>query len=69
MMPTSSSSTRRSEPSIPLGYNVRQPETVSVPASIEPKREETSKPSSPSTPPATFGSDDLDIPTFLRNRR
>ena len=69
MMPTSSASTRRSEPSIPLGYNVRPTESVSVPANTEPKREETSKPAAPSTPPANYGSDDLDIPTFLRNRR
>ena len=67
MMPTSSASSRRSsEPSLPLGYNVRPTESVSVPAALEPRREETGK-SAP--PPATFGSDDLDIPTFLRNRR
>ena len=69
MMPTSSASSRRSEPSIPLGYSVRPVETVSVAAALEPKREETSKPATSSTPPATYGSDDLDIPTFLRNRR
>ena len=70
MMPTSTSSTRRSEPSMPLGYSVRPAETVSVAAALESKREETGKPATPSTPPAAaYGSDDLDVPTFLRNRR
>jgi cell division protein FtsZ len=69
MMPTSSTSSRRSEPSLPLGYSVRPAETVSVAAALESKREEMGKPTAPSTPPVTFGSDDLDIPTFLRNRR
>ncbi|MBV6396644.1 MAG: Cell division protein FtsZ [Anaerolineales bacterium] len=67
MMPSSTSSARRSEASVPLGYNVRPLESASVGAALEPKREESGK--SAPTPPATFGSDDLDIPTFLRNRR
>ena len=67
MMPTSSASTRRSEASVPLGYSVRPAESVPVGAALESKHDEAGK--SAPTPPATYGSDDLDIPTFLRNRR
>jgi len=57
--------TRRSEPISQPAHFIRPLENVSVAASREPKADEASKP----TPPANFGSDDLDIPTFLRNRR
>ncbi len=57
--------TRRAEPvSQPMHY-IRPMENVSVSAAHEPKADEGHK----STPSATYGSDDLDIPTFLRNRR
>jgi cell division protein FtsZ len=57
--------TRRTEPiSQPVHY-IRPLENVSVGAVREPKVNESYK----STPPATYGSDNLDIPTFLRNRR
>jgi len=56
--------TRRTEPSQPMHY-IRPMENVSVSAVHEPKADEGHK----STPPATYGSEDLDIPTFLRNRR
>jgi cell division protein FtsZ len=57
--------TRRSEPISQPAHFIRPLENVSVAASTDPKSEAGSK----STPPANFGSDDLDIPTFLRNRR
>ena len=57
--------TRRTEPiSQPMHY-IRPTENVSVGAVHEPKADDSHK----STPPATYGSDDLDIPTFLINRR
>jgi cell division protein FtsZ len=56
---------RRNENSQPISY-LRPSENVSVSATLEPRREEASK--SQNTPP-TYGSNDLDIPTFLRNRR
>jgi hypothetical protein len=57
---------RRNENSQPISY-IRPVENVSVSAALEPKRDESGK--SATTPPATYGSNDLDIPTFLRNRR
>ncbi len=57
--------TRRSEPVSQPAHFIRPLENVSVAASTDPKSEAGGK----STPPAGFGSDDLDIPTFLRNRR
>lgn len=57
--------TRRSEPVSQPAHFIRPLENVSVAASTDPKAEAGSK----STPSANFGSDDLDIPTFLRNRR
>ena len=57
--------TRRSEPISQPAHYIRPLENASVPASTDPKSEAGSK----STPPVNFGSDDLDIPTFLRNRR
>ena len=52
--------------SIPLSQSsfMRQSESVNVGAEQKPSVEQKS-----TTPPATYGSDDLDIPTFLRNRR
>ncbi len=44
----------------------RTSENVSVGAMLEPRRDEIGK-SAP--PPASFSGDDLDVPTFLRNRR
>ncbi len=58
--------TRRTEPSQPAHF-IRPLENVSVGAALEPRTHEVGK--SAPTPPATYGSDDLDIPTFLRNRR
>jgi cell division protein FtsZ len=58
--------TRRAEPSQPVHF-IRPSENVSVAAVFESKANEIGK--FASTPPATYGSDDLDIPTFLRNRR
>jgi cell division protein FtsZ len=43
---------------------LRSSESVSVSAEVRPSTEQKS-----ATPPSTYGSDDLDIPTFLRNRR
>ncbi len=43
----------------------RTSESVSVGADLRPSAE----PKTSATPPSTYGSDDLDIPTFLRNRR
>ena len=57
--------TRRAEPTSQPMHYIRPMENVSVGAVREPKAEESAK----SAPPANFGSDDLDIPTFLRNRR
>lgn len=57
--------TRRSEPVSQPAHYIRPLESVSVAASREPKADEAGKQS----PPPNFGSDDLDIPTFLRNRR
>ena len=54
----------RRENSQPLNFN-RPAENISVGAVLEPKREENGK----SAPPASFSGDDLDVPTFLRNRR
>lgn len=42
----------------------RPSESVSVSSELRPSSESKSI-----TPPATFGNDDLDVPTFLRNRR
>jgi len=44
---------------------MRPTESVNVGAEQKPSSEQRSA----TTPPATYGSDDLDIPTFLRNRR
>ena len=44
---------------------VRPTESVSVNAEFRPSAEQKSS----STPPSTYSTDDLDIPTFLRNRR
>ncbi len=43
---------------------LRPSESINVGAELRPPAE-----SKPATPPSTYGSDDLDIPTFLRNRR
>ncbi len=43
---------------------LRPSESVNVGAELKPRTETKS-----TTPPSTYGSDDLDIPTFLRNRR
>ncbi len=53
--------TPRSEPTRPEVHFVRSPDEASVGASTGPR------PNVP--PPTSFGSDDLDIPTFLRRRR
>jgi len=55
----------RRENSQPMNFN-RPSENVSVAAALEPKREESGK---TAPPPASFSGDDLDVPTFLRNRR
>ena len=57
---------RRNENSQPAHF-IRPIENVSVSAAHESKADEIGK--SAPTPPATYGSDDLDVPTFLRNRR
>src|SRR5512136_1143813 len=57
------SNTRRPEQA-PQHY-IRPMENVSVNAVREHKSDEVSKPA----PPTTYNSDDLDVPTFLRNRR
>src|SRR5512140_2640528 len=44
---------------------MRSNESVSVNADLKPSAEQRSS----TNPPSTYGSDDLDIPTFLRNRR
>ncbi|GER80865.1 MAG: cell division protein FtsZ [Anaerolineales bacterium] len=56
---------RRSEPISQPAHFIRPLESASVGAAREPRSEESPRPA----PPANFGSDDLDIPTFLRNRR
>ena len=59
--------TRRTEPA-PTPFTFPRPtESVSVAATVEPRKEETSK--SAPLPPTNNGSDALDVPTFLRNRR
>ena len=52
--------------SIPINQSsfLRPTESVNVSAEQKPNMEQK-----PAMPPATYGSDDLDIPTFLRNRR
>jgi cell division protein FtsZ len=52
--------------SIPVSQSsfIRPTESVSVSAEQKPAMDQKSAP-----PPSTYGSDDLDIPTFLRNRR
>jgi cell division protein FtsZ len=58
-------STPRAEKSTPASASYLRPsESVSVSADLKPASD--SKPASPST---NYGNDDLDIPTFLRNRR
>ena len=59
------SSTRRPEQAPQLQHYIRPMENVSVNAVREPKADEKSK----ATPPTTYSNDDLDVPTFLRNRR
>jgi len=49
--------------SVPASF-ARPSESVSVSSELRPSSESKSI-----TPPATFGNDDLDVPTFLRNRR
>jgi len=49
--------------SVPSTFT-RQSESVSVSSDMRPSNESKSI-----TPPATYGNDDLDVPTFLRNRR
>ncbi|GIK08834.1 MAG: cell division protein FtsZ [Anaerolineaceae bacterium] len=56
---------RRSEPISQPAHFIRPLESASVGAAREPRSDESPRPA----PPANFGSDDLDIPTFLRNRR
>ena len=57
--------TRRAEPAPQPMHYIRPMENVSVGAIRESKADDGQK----SAPNATYGSDDLDIPTFLRNRR
>ncbi len=57
--------TRTEKPASLPTHFIRPSESVSVGAELKPSSE--SKPASSS--PTTYGSDDLDIPTFLRNRR
>jgi cell division protein FtsZ len=49
--------------SAPAAFS-RPTESISVSSDFRPSSESKSI-----TPPATFGNDDLDVPTFLRNRR
>jgi len=50
---------------LPASQSIFRPsESINVGAELKPPSE-----SKPATPPSTYGSDDLDIPTFLRNRR
>jgi len=58
---------RRPEPVAAPAHFIRPLENVSVGAVREPKADEAGR--SAPTPPVQYGSDDLDIPTFLRNRR
>jgi len=57
--------TRNEKPASQPTHFIRPSESVSVGAELKPSSESKTASSSPST----FGSDDLDIPTFLRNRR
>ena len=57
--------TRTEKPASLPTHFIRPSESVSVGAELKPSSESKPAPSSPST----YGSDDLDIPTFLRNRR
>ena len=57
--------TRTEKPASLPTHFTRPTESVSVGAELKPLPESKPAPSSPST----YGSDDLDIPTFLRNRR
>jgi cell division protein FtsZ len=57
--------TRTEKPASLPTHFIRPSESVSVGAELKPSSESKPSPSSPST----YGSDDLDIPTFLRNRR
>ncbi len=56
---------RRPEQEKPALHYVHPMESVSVSAAQQPKAEEKSK----SSPTPTYNNDDLDVPTFLRNRR
>jgi cell division protein FtsZ len=58
-------STRTDKPASQPTHFIRPSESVSVGAELKPSTESKPAPSSPTT----YGSDDLDIPTFLRNRR
>ena len=58
-------STRTEKPASQPTHFIRPSESVSVGAELKPSTESKPAPSSPTT----YGSDDLDIPTFLRNRR
>jgi len=57
--------TRTEKPASLPTHFIRPSESVSVGAELKPSLESKPAPSAPST----YGSDDLDIPTFLRNRR
>jgi cell division protein FtsZ len=57
--------TRSEKPSSVPAHFIRSSDSVSVGAELKPSSESKSASSSPTT----YGSDDLDIPTFLRNRR
>ncbi len=56
--------TRSERPSTQPAHYIRASDSVSVGADVKPVSE-----SKPATPPPAINSDDLDIPTFLRNRR
>ncbi|MEW5938478.1 MAG: cell division protein FtsZ [Chloroflexota bacterium] len=61
------STIRRVEPaSTPIGF-ARPLESVPVGAPLDARKEEHSK--STPLPPPSYGNNDLDVPTFLRNRR
>jgi len=57
--------TRTEKPASLPTHFIRPSESVSVGVELKPSTESKPAPSAPST----YGSDDLDIPTFLRNRR
>jgi cell division protein FtsZ len=57
--------TRSEKPSSVPTHFIRSSDSVSVGAELKPSSESKSASSSPTT----YGSDDLDVPTFLRNRR